>query len=38
MNGKLIVMDLKRQEVQDVIATIQDEGPLFSSGLAYDYK
>lgn len=38
MNGKLIVLVLKRQEVQDVIATTQDAGTLFSSGLAYDYK
>jgi hypothetical protein len=38
MNEKLIVLDLKRQEVQDAIATAQDAGALFSSGLAYDYQ
>ena len=38
MNGKLRVLDLKRQEVQDSIATAQDAEALFSSGLADDYQ
>ncbi|EMX5193541.1 TPA: DEAD/DEAH box helicase family protein [Citrobacter freundii] len=38
MNGKLRVLDLKRQEVQDAIATAQDAEALFSSGLADDYQ
>jgi len=38
MNGKLRVLDLKRQEVQDAIANAQDAEALFSSGLADDYQ
>jgi hypothetical protein len=36
-NGKLRVLDLKRQVVQDAIATAQDAETLFSSVLANDY-
>lgn len=36
-NGKLRVLNLKRQEVQDSIAAAQDAEALFSSGLADDY-
>ncbi|PLC48586.1 type III restriction endonuclease subunit R [Pollutimonas subterranea] len=36
-NGKLRVLDLKRQEVRDAIAVAQDAEVLFSSGLAGDY-
>ena len=38
MNGKLRVLNLKRQEVQDAIAAAQDAEALFNSGLADDYQ
>lgn len=38
MNGKLRVLNLKRQEVQDAIAAALDAEALFNSGLADDYQ
>lgn len=36
--GKLRVLDLKRQDVQDAVAIAENAETLFSSGLADDYQ
>lgn len=38
VKGKLRVLDLKRQDVQDAVATAENAETLFSSGLADDYQ
>ncbi|MDK9442959.1 hypothetical protein PL696_002542 [Pectobacterium atrosepticum] len=38
VKGKLRVLDLKRQDVQDAIAIAENAEMLFSSGLANDYE